>query len=86
MGKMKNIDKSIEELVQEHNIRMRDITGNPNYQFSKLDLVMYLSYEEARARSTPVVMRKTCDEIRLGEVWGPDEPEISKSSEYKEFR
>ncbi|MEK6845826.1 MAG: hypothetical protein AABY26_03645 [Nanoarchaeota archaeon] len=82
MGRVKNIDKSIEELIQEHVIIMRDITGNPDYNFSKLDLVMYLADQEAKARSPPVIMPKTYQEIRLSTVFGPVDENKPKSPKY----
>lgn len=62
--------KSIEEMIEEHNIRMRIITGNKKYHLSTLDLTLYLNRLEAKARSPPVIMHREYEDIRLGTVYG----------------
>lgn len=62
--------KSIEEMIEEHNIRMRIITGNKKYHLSTLDFTIYLSSLEAKARSPPVILHREYKDIKLGTVYG----------------
>ncbi len=64
------IQESIEEIIQKHVARMKSIPGHSDYTFNKLDLVMYLASEEAKARSPPIVMPKTYKDMILGTVFG----------------
>mgnify|MGYP001594731441 FL=1 len=73
---MDEIQESIEEIIQKHVARMRLIPGHSDYTFDKPELVMYFAGEEAKARSPPVVMPKTCDQVRLGTVYGPTRVEV----------
>ena len=68
----KTKDQSIEQLIEEHIIRMRFIPGNPGYKFDISNIKMYLSRIESHARSPPVIMHKTYKKIRMGDVFGND--------------
>lgn len=67
------IKESIEEIIQKHVARMQSIPGHSDYKFDKLDLIMYLASEEAKAKSPPVIMHRNMKDITLGTVYGPCE-------------
>lgn len=63
-------ERSIEEIIKEHVIRMKSIPGNSDYDFDKYALFFYLCSIESKAASPPVIQHSDMRNITLGTVYG----------------
>lgn len=67
-----DIRKSVEDIIAEHENRMRAIPGHHNYKLDRLDILLYLSEIESKARSPQVIQHDDMRKITLGPVYGKD--------------